>query len=210
MASKKGPCFQLEVQLPPDMTKSHFSQLLEDAKRLLTPRGRGKIDNYVLLTRLIAGKEARPVLCPDTGRAACTPADVLARVTWSVLVTLNYHFDVKTVMNQAYTLVIITHRIRAYLCASRELSVICVYTGLMETCSCLGHSSWRFESYIQVNLSILCMSHMYVLSHKITLVYIRNDIQDVLFFAALNVSSKLRYGQALGCLVVVISSIKNK
>ena len=54
MASTKGPRFQLEVQLPPDMTKSRFSQLLEDAKRLLTPPGRKKIDNYGLLTRLIS------------------------------------------------------------------------------------------------------------------------------------------------------------
>ena len=51
MSSAKGPRFQLEVQLPLDMTKS---QLLEDAKQLLTPPGRRKINNYGLLTRIIS------------------------------------------------------------------------------------------------------------------------------------------------------------
>ena len=66
------------------------------------------------------------------------------------------------------------------------------------------------HSGLLVTCPFYVYSHMYVQLHKITLVYVRKDIQDVLFFAALNVSSKPGHGQALGCLVVVISSIKSK
>ena len=76
----------------------------------------------------------------------------------------------------------------------------------METCSCLGHSSWRLESFVQVQFSTC--TDMYATAQYA--VHIRKDIQDVLCFAVLNVSSRRGHRQALECLVVDTWSIKSK
>ena len=54
MTASKGPRFQFEVQLPSNESKASFSALLDDAKKLITPPGQRKVDNYGLLTKLIS------------------------------------------------------------------------------------------------------------------------------------------------------------
>ena len=54
MTASKGPRFQFEVQLPSNESKASFSALLDDSKKLITPPGQRKVDNYGLLTKLIS------------------------------------------------------------------------------------------------------------------------------------------------------------
>ena len=41
--------FQFEIQLPSQESKANFSAVLDEAKRLMTPPGQRKLDNYRLL-----------------------------------------------------------------------------------------------------------------------------------------------------------------
>ena len=45
--------FQFEIQLPSQESKANFSAVLDEAKRLMTPPGQRKLDNYRLLMSLI-------------------------------------------------------------------------------------------------------------------------------------------------------------
>ena len=49
----KGPRFQFEVQLPSEESRAGFSLVIEEAKRLMTPPGRKKVDNYHLIMSLV-------------------------------------------------------------------------------------------------------------------------------------------------------------
>ena len=53
MSASKGPRFQFEIQLPSQESKANFSAVLDEAKRLMTPPGQRKLDNYRLLMSLI-------------------------------------------------------------------------------------------------------------------------------------------------------------
>ena len=53
MSASKGPRFQFEIQLPSQESKASFSAVLDEAKRLMTPPGQRKLDNYRLLMSLI-------------------------------------------------------------------------------------------------------------------------------------------------------------
>ena len=52
-AKSKGPCFQFEVQLPSQDSRTSFNALIEEARRLMTPQGQRKLDNYGLIMSLI-------------------------------------------------------------------------------------------------------------------------------------------------------------
>ena len=53
MSASNGPRFQFEIQLPSQESKASFSTVLDEAKRLMTPPGQRKLDNYHLLMSLI-------------------------------------------------------------------------------------------------------------------------------------------------------------
>ena len=52
-AKSKGPRFQFEVQLPSESSRTSFNALIEEAKRLMTPSGHRRLDNYGLIMSLI-------------------------------------------------------------------------------------------------------------------------------------------------------------
>ena len=49
MSASKDPRFQFEIQLPSQESKTNFIAVLDEAKRLMTPPGQRKLDNYCLI-----------------------------------------------------------------------------------------------------------------------------------------------------------------
>ena len=49
----KGPRFQFDVQLPSEVSRASFSVVIEEAKRLMTPPGQKKMDNYHLIRSIV-------------------------------------------------------------------------------------------------------------------------------------------------------------
>ena len=73
MATKsKGPRFQFEVQLPSEASKASFNAIMEEAKRLMTPPGQKKLDNYGLIMSLIDTAK-RHVLRPSQASESHEP-----------------------------------------------------------------------------------------------------------------------------------------
>ena len=67
MSASKGPRFQFEIQLPSQESKAGYSTVLDGAKRLMTPSGQRKLDNYRLLMSLIdLAKQRLPPLTRPT------------------------------------------------------------------------------------------------------------------------------------------------
>ena len=73
MSASKGPRLQFEIQLPSQESKASFSAVLDEAKRLMTPPGQRKLDNYRLLMSLIdlAKQRLPPLTQASPWRVIC-------------------------------------------------------------------------------------------------------------------------------------------
>ena len=170
MSASKGPRFQFEIQLPSQESKANFSAVLDEAKRLMTPPGQRKLDNYRLLVSLIdLAKQRLPPLTQalesnlpphrqlswqeSSGEVVVVYAYLYMysnqKCVCHVIININYYFTCIYMHAGVYTEDAQPSDQCLFICERKALHDLCI--GLTETCSCLGYASWRLESFIQVD-----------------------------------------------------------
>ena len=76
----KAPRFQFEVQLPSNQSKARFSAIIEEAKRLMTPPGQRKLDNYRFVMSLI--DVAKQHFQPSSERQESVTLPIPRQLSW--------------------------------------------------------------------------------------------------------------------------------